>query len=181
MRYIFPLITLFIIVYFLWQGLAKDPSLLPSPLINQAVPEFSANDLLKKSTRLRKKIFLQHWTLLVVWSSWCVTCSKEQSFLLSLQKHHIITIYGLNYRDDLRHAQLWLRQQGNPFQKIIFDPQGMLAIDLGVYGVPESYLIDPQGIIRYKQIGLLTANVWTQQMAILINQSNKILNHTYEG
>lgn len=170
MRTILPLIIFFIIVGFLWQGLAKDPNQLPSPLINQAIPEFSANDLLKKSTRLRKKIFLQHWTLLVVWSSWCLTCAEEQSFLLSLQKQHSVTIYGLNYRDDLHHARLWLRQHGNPFQKNIFDPQGLLAIDLGVYGVPESYLIDPQGIIRYKQVGALTGSVWIQQMAILINR-----------
>ncbi|MEN9449872.1 MAG: hypothetical protein RJA83_486 [Pseudomonadota bacterium] len=179
MRYIFPLIILLIVVFFLWQGLAKDPNLLPSPLINHPIPEFSAKDLLKKSTILRKKIFLHHWTLLVVWSSWCLTCTEEQSFLLSLRKHHAVTIYGLNYRDDLQRARRWLRQQGNPFQKIIFDPEGVLAIDLGVYGVPESYLIDPQGIIRYKHVGPLTASVWTQQMAILIKPPSKNIDHTY--
>ncbi len=171
MRYILPLIVLLILVFFLWQGLAKDPNLLPSPLINKPIPEFLANDLLKKSTRLRKKIFLQHWTLLVVWSSWCLTCTEEQSFLLSLRKKHTIEMIGLNYRDDLQRARRWLRQQGNPFQKIIFDPEGSLAIDLGVYGVPESYLIDPQGVIRYKQVGPLTASVWTQQMTTLIHSS----------
>lgn len=179
MRYILPLIVLLIIVFFLWQGLAKDPNLLPSPLINQPIPKFSANDLLKKSIILRKKIFLKRWTLLVVWSSWCLTCTEEQSFLLHLRENHGITIYGLNYRDDLQRARRWLRQQGNPFQKIIFDPDGMLAIDLGVYGVPESYLIDPQGFIRYKHVGPLTASVWTQQMARLIKVSNRNPDHTY--
>ncbi|MCH9755461.1 MAG: DsbE family thiol:disulfide interchange protein [Candidatus Rickettsiella isopodorum] len=173
MRYIIPLIILLIIVCFLWQGLEKDPNHLPSPLINQPISEFSANDLLKKSITLRKKIFLQHWTLLVVWSSWCLTCAEEQSFLLSLKKNHAISIYGLNYRDEFNQAKQWLRQQGNPFQKIIFDPQGLLAIDLGVYGVPESYLIDPQGIIRYKQVGPLTSSIWIQNMQPLIKHLHK--------
>lgn len=169
MRYIIPLLVLLIIVLFLWRGLTKDPNLLPSPLINHAIPEFTAPDLLKNHVILRKKIFLQHWTLLIVWSSWCLTCSDEQTFLIKLRKSHSIAIYGLNYRDDLNQAKLWLRKQGNPFQKIIFDPKGILAIDLGVYGVPESYLIDPQGIIRYKQIGPLTESIWLDIMAKIIN------------
>jgi cytochrome c biogenesis protein CcmG, thiol:disulfide interchange protein DsbE len=173
MRYIIPFIILFIIICFLWQGLEKDPNLLPSPLINQAIPEFSANDLLKHHALLRKKIFLQHWTLLVVWSSWCSTCTEEQSFLLSLRKNHTISIYGLNYRDKLDRAKQWLRQYGNPFQKVIFDPEGLLAIDLGVYGVPESYLIDPKGIIRYKQVGLLNSMIWIQNLAPFIQHANK--------
>lgn len=168
MRYIVPLLVLLIIVFFLWQGLAKDPNLLPSPLINQAIPEFLAPDLLKKHSVFRKKIFLHHWTLLIIWSSWCITCTQEQAFLLKLRESHLISIYGLNYRDGSKQARLWLKKQGNPFQKIIFDPQGLLAIDLGVYGVPESYLIDPQGIIRYKHVGPLTASVWLHTMATII-------------
>lgn len=170
MRYMIPLIILLIIVFFFWQGLEKDPNLLPSPLINQTVPEFSTMDLLKNKSTLTKKIFLRHWTLLVVWSSWCFTCTEEQSFLLNLRKRHRVAIYGLNYRDKLKLAQQWLKQQGNPYQKIIFDPQGLIAIDLGVYGVPESYLIDPEGIIRYKHVGPLTEWVWIKQMMILIEK-----------
>lgn len=173
MRYLIPLLVLLIMVFFLWRGLEKDPNRLPSPLINQAIPEFSARDLFKNHEILRKKIFLQHWTLLTVWSSWCLTCTEEQSFLSELQKSHLISIYGLNYRDKLSQAKQWLKKQGNPFQKIIFDPQGLLAIDLGVYGVPENYLIDPKGIIRYKQVGVLTASIWLQSMATIIKQANK--------
>ena len=168
MRYILPLLILLIIVFFLWQGLAKNPNLLPSPLINQTIREFLARDLLKNNTMLKKKIFLHHWTLLIVWSSWCVTCTEEQNFWLKLQERHLISIYGLNYRDDLNQAKRWLKKQGNPFQKIIFDPQGLLAIDLGVYGVPESYLIDPHGIIRYKHVGPLTTSVWLHNMVTMI-------------
>ena len=94
--------------------------------------------------------------------------------MLKLQKSHFIPIYGLNYRDKLNPAKLWLKKQGNPFQKVIFDPQGLFTIDLGVYGVPESYLIDPQGIIRYKQVGPLTASIWLENMTTLIKkQANK--------
>jgi cytochrome c biogenesis protein CcmG, thiol:disulfide interchange protein DsbE len=171
MRYIIPLLALLIIVFFLWQGLTKDPNPLPSPLINQAIPEFSAQDLLKNHLTLRKKIFLHHWTVLIVWSSWCITCTQEQSFLSKLLKSHLISIYGLNYRDDLNQALLWLKKHGNSFQKIIFDPRGLLAIDLGVYGVPESYLIDPQGIIRYKHVGLLTESVWLHNMLTIIKHT----------
>lgn len=173
MRYIIPLIILLIVVFFLWQGLEKDSNLLPSPLINKPIPEFSVPALLKKHTLLSKKIFLQHWTLLVVWSSWCLTCSEEQSFLLKLRQSQIMSIYGLNYRDKLNRANLWLKRYGNPFQKILFDPEGLLAIDLGVYGVPESYLIDPQGIVRYKHVGPLTESIWVKRMVILVKQSHE--------
>lgn len=171
MRYSIPLLALLIIVFFLWRGLANDPNLLPSPLINQAIPEFSAPDLLKSHSILRKKMFLHHWTLLIVWSSWCLTCTEEQSFLLKLRRNHLISIYGLNYRDEWNQAKRWLRKEGNPFEKIIFDPEGLFAIDLGVYGVPESYLIDPQGIIRYKQIGPLTRSIWLHRMVTSIKRT----------
>lgn len=171
MRYIIPLLVFLIIVFFLWQGLTNEPHLLPSPLINQAIPEFLAPDLLENHSILRKKIFLHHWTLLIVWSSWCITCTQEQAFLLKLRQSHLTSIYGLNYRDELNQARLWLKKQGNPFQKIIFDPRGLIAIDLGVYGVPESYLIDPQGIIRYKHVGPLTASVWLHNMATIIKRA----------
>lgn len=169
MRYFIPLVSLIIIVYFLWQGLERDPYRLPSPLLNKSLPEFSMRDLQKKNLLLRKKIFLKQWTLLIVWSSWCLTCGEEQALLLNLKKNHAISIYGLNYRDDLNQAKKWLKHYGNPFQKIIFDPEGMFAIDLGVYGVPESYLIDPKGIIRYKHVGPLTEIVWIKKLQPFLN------------
>jgi cytochrome c biogenesis protein CcmG/thiol:disulfide interchange protein DsbE len=171
MRYLIPFFILLIIVFFFWQGLEKDPNFLPSPLVSHAVPEFSAIDLLESKSMLTKKIFLRHWTLLVIWSSWCLSCIEEQSFLLSLGKSHTLAIYGLNYRDELKPAQQWLRKQANPYQKIIFDPQGLIGIDLGVYGVPESYLIDPQGVIRYRHVGPLTEDIWIKKMLRLINQN----------
>lgn len=167
MRYLIPPIIFGILVFFLWQGLVKDPYQLPSPLINKPIANFIATDLLADQGPLSKKLFLGHWSLLVVWASWCVTCGEEQAFLLSIEKNTRLAIYGLNYRDDSKLAKDWLKRYGNPYQKIIFDPQGLLAIDLGVYGIPESFLIDPQGIIRYKQVGPLSKEGWNKTLTEL--------------
>lgn len=169
-RAMISLIVLLTLVYFLWQGLENDPYRLPSPLINKPFPEFAALDLQKNHSILRKKIFLNQWTLLMVWSSWCLTCVQEQSLLLNLKKKNAISIYGLNYRDERKQAKQWLKHYGNPFQKIIFDPEGTLAIDLGAYGVPESYLIDPNGIIRYKHIGPLNGAIWIEKLQPFLKQ-----------
>lgn len=173
MRYLIPLIILGMLVFFLWQGLAKDPYQLPSPLVNKPITDFVATDLVANHPPLTRKLFLGHWSLLVVWASWCITCTDEQAFLLSLKPNSRLFIYGLNYRDDPKLAKNWLNQYGNPYRKIIFDPKGLLAIDLGVYGVPESFLIDPTGIIRYKQIGPLSKNIWDRYLARLINTKIK--------
>lgn len=170
MRYITPLAILVALIFFLCKGLEQDPYRIPSPLINKPMPDFLAADLIAKHTLLTKKLFLnQHWSLLVVWSSWCKTCAAEQAFLLTLKKKYRLRIYGLNYRDDLIRAKNYLKHQGNPFQKIIFDPSGLLAIDLGVYGVPENFLIDPQGIIRYKYVGPLNQTIWDKEFTVRMN------------
>lgn len=176
-RYIIPLATLIILIFFFCKGLEQDPYRIPSPLINKPMPDFVAMDLITKHPPVTKKLFLnRHWSLLVVWSSWCKTCAEEQVFLLTLKKKHRLRIYGLNYRDDLTHAKNYLKHQGNPFHQIIFDPKGLLAIDLGVYGVPENFLIDPQGIIRYKYVGPLNKTIWNREFAARMNMSllNKV-------
>jgi cytochrome c biogenesis protein CcmG/thiol:disulfide interchange protein DsbE len=170
MRYIIPLVILGILVFFLSKGLEQDPYRIPSPLINKPVPDFVAADLITTHPPLTKKLFLnRHWSLLVVWSSWCKTCAAEQVFLLTLKQNADLRIYGLNYRDDLARAKAYLKHQGNPFHQIIFDPSGLLAIDLGVYGVPENFLIDPQGIIRYKYIGPLNKAIWDKEFIVRMN------------
>lgn len=166
MFYFFPLLLFGLLVFFLWKSLNNDPYQLASPLVNKPIVDFVASDLLTEHA-LNKKLFLGHWSLLVVWASWCVTCSDEQDFLLSLKKNKQLAIVGLNYRDDLKRARSWLKLYGNPYQNVIFDPRGLLAIDLGVYGVPESFLIDPSGIIRYKQVGPLTKGIWNQVVRLL--------------
>jgi cytochrome c biogenesis protein CcmG/thiol:disulfide interchange protein DsbE len=174
MRYIIPLVILAILVFLLCKGLAQDPYQIPSPLINKPIPDFVATDLIVKHPPLTKKIFLnRHGSLLVVWSSWCKTCAAEQAFLLTLKQNARLRIYGLNYRDDLIRAKDYLKHHGNPFHQIIFDPSGLLAIDLGVYGVPENFLIDPKGIIRYKYIGPLNQAIWDKEFVARINANTK--------
>lgn len=173
MRYLIPIVLLMALLFFLWQGLAKDPTQLPSPLINKPIPRFIAADLFNAKKNLTEKMFSGHLSLLVVWSSWCTSCLLEHTFLLNLEKNSPLQIIGLNYRDELSAAKHWLTRYGNPYQRVIFDSKGLLGINLGVYGVPESFLIDEAGIIRYKHIGPLTKSSWTSETMPLLNPYKK--------
>lgn len=172
-RYLFPLILVLFLLFFLWQGLARDPMQIPSPLINKSIPPFVAVSLENSSKNLTEKIFLGQFSLLVVWSSWCVSCQAEQHFLLTLKKDTPLKLIGLDYRDDFSAANMWLKRYGNPFNNIIFDGKGLLGIDLGVYGVPESFLIDTKGIIRYKHIGPLNKVIWDKEVIPLLKRYGK--------
>ncbi|MES2142590.1 MAG: DsbE family thiol:disulfide interchange protein [Pseudomonadota bacterium] len=173
MRYLIPIILLGFVLVFLWKGLANNPLQITSPLISKSVPSFAALSLENPRQSLTEKIFFGHLSLLIVWSSWCASCIAEQNFLLSLKKNTALNIVGLNYRDNLSAAKLWLKQYGNPYTNVIFDEKGLLAIDLGVYGVPEIFLIDGKGIIHYKHIGPLSEAVWNREVKRLINQYGK--------
>jgi cytochrome c biogenesis protein CcmG, thiol:disulfide interchange protein DsbE len=170
MRYLLPIFLLICLLFFLWQGLAKDPAQIPSPLINKPIPRFEAPSLFDEKKKLTEKIFSDHFSLLVVWSSWCSSCLLEHNFLLGLEKKSHLKIIALNYRDNIQAAKQWLKQHGNPYRSVIFDPNGFLGIELGVYGVPESFLIDGKGIIRYKHIGPLTQSSWTAEIMPWLNQ-----------
>ncbi len=173
MRYLLPIFLLICLLFFLWQGLAKDPAQIPSPLINKPMPHFEVPSLFDEKKKLTEKIFADHFSLLVVWSSWCSSCLIEHDFLLDLAKKSPIQMIALNYRDTINNAKHWLKQYGNPYQSVIFDPKGFLGIELGVYGVPESFLIDGEGIIRYKQIGPLTQSSWTAEILPRLNQHKR--------
>lgn len=172
-RYLLPIAFFFLLLFFLWRGLNVDPMHIPSPLINKSLPSFVAMRLENSPKKLTEKVFFGHLSLLIVWSSWCVTCREEQEFLLNLKKSSKLRIMGLDYRDDLKVAKLWLKRYGNPFDSVIFDPQGSLGVDLGVYGVPESFLIDEKGVIRYKHIGPLSKAVWNRELRPLLSQYGK--------
>lgn len=164
LRYILPLIIFLIIIGFFWQGLKKgDPHKIPSVLIGQAVPEFQAN-----SGSINQNIFRGHVSLLNVWATWCVSCREEHAVLMEIAKTHTVNVYGLNYKDDSTAAKKLLKTYGNPYQAVINDEKGKLAINFGVYGTPETFLIDAKGIIRYKYIGALTMQVWQNEMLPLV-------------
>lgn len=154
-----PLIPLGIfaaLVALLWAGLYLNPREVPSPLIGKPAPEFVLPQLQDATRQVGSKDLLGKVTLLNVWASWCAACREEHPLLVALARTGRVNIYGLNYKDTRQDALRWLNDLGNPYLVSAFDEQGNVGIDYGVYGVPETYVIDRAGIIRYKVIGPLT-------------------------
>ncbi len=155
-----PLVLFIILAGFLWKGLSIDPRELPSALLNKPFPEFSLAALQQPERILTKQDFMGQPVLVNVWATWCPSCRQEHAQLLTIAQTNSIPVIGLNYKDDRSAAMVWLQQLGNPYQFNIFDEAGMLGLDLGVYGAPETYLLDAQGIIRYRHVGVITEQVW---------------------
>jgi len=163
-RFLIPLAVFVLLVGFLAVGLKLDPREVPSPLVGKAAPAFELPVLSQPDKRfvpadMRGKVWL-----LNVWASWCVSCRDEHPVLVELSKKGVLPILGLNYKDKGDEAQRWLKQFGDPYQLSVVDADGRIGIDYGVYGVPETYLIDTQGVIRYKQIGPLTQAILEQKV-----------------
>lgn len=159
--YFIPLFIFIAIVLFFWKGMQQNPSMIPSPLINKPMPtvdEVSVDD--NPEVKIKNQDFLGHITLLNVWASWCVSCQVEHPVLMDISRSGKVILYGLNYKDKRENAQNWLKQRGNPYVLDIYDPDGELGVNLGVYGTPETFLIDQNGIIRYKYIGPISPDVW---------------------
>ena len=173
LKYLLPLLLFIILAVFLALGLNLHPSEIPSPLLNKAAPEFSAPKLQTSAkdggsvaigtepiqapeqkltpADLKGKVWLFN-----VWASWCVSCRSEHPILNQLAKTKAAIIVGLNYKDEPEDAKQWLAQLGNPYDVSIMDQDGRIGIDYGVYGVPETFVIDKQGLIRYKHTGPVT-------------------------
>ena len=157
------LLLVILLVYFLWRGLSENPRVIPSPLIGKASPTFKLPLLNHPHERFTQRKFLGKVSLFNVWASWCVTCLAEHGFLMKLSENPQITLYGLNYKNDPKAAKQWLQDHGNPYANIAVDREGSTAINWGVYGTPETFLIDPKGVIRYKYVGPLNESVWTSE------------------
>jgi len=155
-----PLLLFIILGIFLWKGLSIDPHELPSALIGKPFPEFNLTEVNNPEKTLTKADFVGEPVLVNVWATWCPSCRQEHEQLLRMASSGKIKIIGLNYKDDRVAAQNWLQQLGNPYVMTIYDYDGMLGLDLGVYGAPETYLLDTQGIVRYRQVGVMTEQVW---------------------
>lgn len=171
--YIIPFLLFLAIMALLWKGLQRDPHQLPSALIGKAIPTFRYPSLLHPDQKISDRRFLGHVSLLNVWATWCITCHAEHPVLMDIAATRQVTIFGLNYKDDFQKAAHWLQSYGNPYQDVIFDNQGTLAIDFGVYGTPETFLIDSHGIIRYKHIGAISPQVWQDELAPLVKKWSK--------
>jgi cytochrome c biogenesis protein CcmG/thiol:disulfide interchange protein DsbE len=156
-RVLLPLGVFIVIVVFLAVGLGLNPREVPSPLIGKAAPRFELPVLQQPDKLFSPDDMRGQVWLLNVWASWCASCRDEHPLLVALARQKELPILGLNYKDKGDDALAWLKRYGNPYRLSIADFDGRTGIDYGVYGVPETYLIDSEGVIRYKQIGPLTA------------------------
>ena len=166
-----PLILFAVLASFLAVGLYHDPSEVPSPLVDKPAPQFTLPFLDDPLQSLSPKDMLGQVWLFNVWASWCVACREEHPVLLELAKNRVVPLYGMNYKDTQEAAQKWLESGGgDPYVKSVMDESGRVGIDYGVYGVPETYLIDKKGIIRYKQTGTITAKLLSEKILPLVKR-----------
>jgi len=156
LKYILPVVLFFVLFGFLFIGLYKDPSEVPSPLINKPVPQFSLPLLAEPENSFSHIDFQGKVSLLNVWATWCFACKQEHPVLNELAKLKVAPIYGLNYKDESIKAKAYLTNFGNPYAANAVDESGRVAIEWGVYGAPETFVVDKKGIIRHKHIGPLT-------------------------
>ncbi len=166
MKRLLPLLIFLLIAGLLAFGLknADQKSLIPSPLINKPAPEFRLPLLGQENVFVTKNDLLGKTYLLNIWGSWCAACRVEHPFLNQLAKSNLLPIYGLNWKDPSDDAIEWLQALGNPYDIILYDFEGNTAIDFGVYGAPENFLIDAKGQIRYKHIGVLNQEIFTAEI-----------------
>ena len=155
-KFLIPLGIFVVLAIFLGRGLSLDPREVPSPLIGKPAPAFSLSQLDKPTQMIGTEQLLGQVWILNVWASWCAACRDEHPVLVEFSKTGVAPIYGLNYKDKREPAMNWLQQLGNPYTASIFDESGRVGIDFGVYGVPETFVIDKLGVIRYKKTGPVT-------------------------
>lgn len=170
MRFIWPLAAFLVLVGFLYVGLHLKPHEVPSPLIGKPAPAFNLPQLDEPAKKISAADMKGKVWLLNVWASWCESCKDEHPVLLALAQQNLVPVYGLDYKDKREDAQAWLRQAGNPYALVASDADGRIGIDYGVYGVPETYVIDKQGVIQYKEIGPVTPQNLRDKILPLVAQ-----------
>jgi cytochrome c biogenesis protein CcmG/thiol:disulfide interchange protein DsbE len=171
-RFLVPLILFVVLLGLLGVGLKLNPREVPSPLIGKPAPQFELPllDTAAKTTTFSHKDMLGKVWIVNVWASWCVACREEHPLLVEFSKSKLVPILGLNYKDERTDGLRWLAQFGNPYTLSVYDHDGRLGIDYGVYGVPETFVIDKRGVIRYKQIGVITPEILQKKILPLIKE-----------
>jgi cytochrome c biogenesis protein CcmG, thiol:disulfide interchange protein DsbE len=157
MRFLLPLGIFVLLVVLLAVGLTRDPKRVPSPLIDKVAPAFSLPKLHSQAEKFSPADMQGKVWILNVWASWCVSCRAEHEIIKRLAKMQIVDIIGLDYKDEVADGKRWLQQFGNPYAFSVADQDGRVGIDWGVYGVPETFIIGKDGLIKYKHIGPVTA------------------------
>lgn len=172
-RFLLPLGIFIVLVALLAVGLNLNPREVPSPLVGKPAPAFSLPQLAAADKTFAPQDMQGKVWLLNVWASWCVSCREEHPILVEFAKTGTTPIVGLNYKDKREDGQRWLARFGDPYLLSAFDADGRVGIDYGVYGVPETYLIDKAGVIRFKQIGPVTPDVLQQKIIPLVRELSK--------
>jgi cytochrome c biogenesis protein CcmG, thiol:disulfide interchange protein DsbE len=172
LRFLIPLALFVVLAGFLAVGLKLDPREVPSPLIGKPAPAFALPRLDDASRTIRRDDLLGKVWMLNVWASWCAACRDEHPLLVEFAKSKRLPIYGLNYKDTRQDGQQWLARFGNPYDASLFDQDGRVGIDWGVYGVPETFIVDRAGVIRFKHIGALTPDILRTRIEPLLKQLN---------
>ena len=171
-RYFVPLIVFVVMLAFLAIGLNLKPREIPSPLIDKAAPRFSLPTLAAPERTLSSQDLRGKVWVLNVWASWCVACREEHPLLVEMAKLNAVPIFGLNYKDKRADALGWLARFGDPYTASLSDTEGLVGIDYGVYGVPETFVIDKAGVIRHKVIGPVTAEAIRDVILPLVRKLN---------
>lgn len=168
--WLIPVVLFFALAALLYVSLGRDTETLPSALIDKPVPAFELTELLDNQVTYTQDIFKGRWSLLNVWGSWCPTCYVEHPYFMQLAEQGV-DIVGVNYKDNKAKAEKYLMDLGNPYSEIIVDNAGDFALDLGVYGAPETYLVNPEGVILVRHAGELDAQVWEEKFLPLMPDS----------
>ncbi len=165
-----PLVVFASLIVVLFSFLSDKDDQLETALIDSSFPDFNLGSLSDESRLLTKQDIIKLPALINVWATWCIACRVEHPFLMKLKEESILTIYGLNYKDNKLKALDLLERDGNPFEFSIYDFEGRLAIDLGVYGAPETFFIDKNGLIRERHVGVIDERVWEEKFSKYLNE-----------
>ena len=165
-----PLVVFALLIIVLFSFLSDKDDQLETALIDSSFPDFNLGSLSDESRVLTKQDIIKLPALINVWATWCIACRVEHPFLMKLKEESRLTIYGLNYKDNKLKALDLLERDGNPFEFSIYDFEGRLAIDLGVYGAPETFFIDKNGLIRERHVGVIDERVWEEKFSKYLNE-----------
>ena len=169
-RFILPFVIFMIVAVFLFVGLGLNPHEVPSPLVGKPAPAFSLPQLHEPDKQFSLQDMKGKVWLFNVWASWCTACEQEHPLFMEISRRNLVPLYGMDYKDKREDGMAWLQQHGNPYTLVVSDAEGRVGIDYGVYGVPETYLIDKQGVIRYKHIGVVTERDLSETILPLVKE-----------
>ena len=172
LKFLLPLVLFMTLALLLAAGLGLDPKEVPSPLIGKPAPAFALARLDDPQVTIKRDDLLGKVWVLNVWASWCVACREEHPLLVDFSRRKTVPVYGLNYKDDRNDGQRWLARFGNPYDASLVDADGKVGIDYGVYGVPETFIVDKLGVVRFKHIGPVTPEVLRDRIEPLLKKLN---------